>query len=115
MEKMENLNYIKNRIVTKKKLYPYLARKEEILNVITDMDHTPYSRFFRGSYKCSEPIIFEREAGWRPLKNELYEDIRFYKEEPVNICFEYPCTTTLRCLDKKEKNEPEICDHFYER
>jgi hypothetical protein len=42
---------------------------KQIKTTLTDMDHFPYRRFFRGVYYESEPVIFGRDAGYRPYMN----------------------------------------------
>ena len=39
----------------------------------TDMDTFPYPRFYRGKYDSTKAIVFEREAGWEPRKDQCYE------------------------------------------
>lgn len=87
--------------ISKKISQPYFATKETVQNTITDMDHHPYSRWFRGVYYYPDPIIMEREAGWRPLQNSCYNLVMpVLPDEPPHHCFEVPCTTTLPCYPK---------------
>jgi hypothetical protein len=51
--------------------------------VVNDMDHHPYTRCFRGVYYSSEPIVMEREAGWRPLHNKCYNPGMVVKKRPL--------------------------------
>lgn len=46
--------------------YLHFPSGKDIKLMITDMDHHPYRRFFRGEYKNSDPIIHSRYAGYRP-------------------------------------------------
>lgn len=80
---------------------PYFANNQTVDSVVTDMDHHPYSRWFRGVYYYSDPVVMEREAGWRPLEDPCYNLVM--PPQPVKEpehCFEIPCTTTLPCYPK---------------
>lgn len=93
-----NINTIKQQISNKINNYPYFATNKTIQNITTDMDHHPYTRWFRGVYYYDTPIVMEREAGWRPLQNQCYNvNIPYYQEPDPEHCFEIPCTTTLPC------------------
>jgi hypothetical protein len=67
-----NIKVIKDQINKKMSPYPYTISKNVINDVVTDMDHHPYTRWYRGVYYSSEPMVMEREAGWRPIKNNCY-------------------------------------------
>lgn len=95
-----SVNSIRNELSSKIN-GPYLANGNTVKNFVTDMDHHPYSRWYRGVYYYPDPIIAEREAGWRPIRNSCY-NVNFPKteeEKPIN-CFEAPCTTTFPCYPK---------------
>lgn len=68
--------------------------------VLTDTDTFPYPRYYRGRYDSSEPIVAEREAGWRSVKNNCYNvvlplpDIR---NEYPNHCFQTASSTVYPC------------------
>ncbi len=93
-----NLNNIRSFILKKKSSLPYLSTLEDAKTVITDMDHFPYTRFYRGSYLSSMPSVFEREAGWRPIHNKCYS---INLPKPIapypNHCFQMPCSTEMPC------------------
>jgi hypothetical protein len=77
---------------------PYFANNNTIRSSITDMDHQPYQRFFRGVYYYPDPVIFEREAGYRPINNGCYDVIAPpVPEEDPEHCFEVACSTILPC------------------
>jgi hypothetical protein len=84
---------------------PYLANNNSVRNVITDMDHQPYQRFFRGVYYYPDPIIFEREAGYRAIEKGCYTSVsENIADEKPDHCFELPCSTILPCrTNGKEK------------
>lgn len=96
-----NIELLRTQISKKISSVPYFATNNLARGVITDMDHHPYSRWFRGVYYNPEPIVMEREAGWRPLENNCYNlIIPPQKEIAPEHCFEVPCTTTLPCYPK---------------
>jgi hypothetical protein len=83
---------------------PYYASSCTISNgPITDYDHFPYKRNFRGIYNIPSPVALEREAGWRPRVDSCYKEL----VEPVtcnkNYCWQYPCSTVFPC--KKDPAE----------
>lgn len=77
---------------------PYYATRRNAQSVLTDQDHFPYKRYFRGVYYMKEPVIMEREAGFRPLHNDCYRDM---SEPTKNVkpkyCWQYPCSTIFPC------------------
>ena len=80
---------------------PYSSRivHEELNSVFTDMDHFPYTRFFRGNYESTSPTVFEREAGVVVHDNMGY--VNEYGKSNVsfkpNWCFETACSTRTPC------------------
>lgn len=71
---------------------------ERINSVFTDMDHFPYTRFFRGRYESTTPIVFEREAGVVVHDNRDYvnQNISNASFKP-NWCFEGACSVRTPC------------------
>jgi hypothetical protein len=94
----DSIEYIKNSIQKKISDKPYFANKNSVMKVVTDMDHHPYHRWYRGVYYFPEPVVMEREAGWRKIQNDCYDLViqRETEKEP-NHCFEAPCSTTFPC------------------
>jgi hypothetical protein len=90
---------------------PYFANNNTIRNSITDMDHQPYTRFFRGVYYYPEPIIFEREAGYRSMNSQCYDIIapRRQEEETPEHCFEVACSTILPCRKSEKTSSNKDC------
>lgn len=96
-----SIETIRKQIARKISSNPYFANNETVINSVTDMDHTPYTRWFRGVYYYPNPIVMEREAGWRPIKNSCYNLVMPPSPEvDPHHCFEVPCTTTLPCYPK---------------
>ena len=72
-ELYNNVENIREQIKRKKQSIPYYATTKQAVSVITDYDTFPYPRYFRGVPEMSEPIIADREAGWRPRHDNSYE------------------------------------------
>lgn len=88
---------------------PYLANNNTVKRVMTDMDHHPYTRWFRGVSYYHNPIVMEREAGWRPLHNNCYNMvIPVEKPQEPNHCYSPACSTIFPCF---RKNSGRFSDH----
>ena len=103
-----NINFIQQQI-KKKNSSIYFANNKTIQNVVTDYDHDPYTRWFRGVYYYPEPIVAEREAGYRPIENSCYSVI---PPPSTNVeylgCFEHACSTIFPCLASEQKDQEEM-------
>ena len=109
MSYMSNEQKIKNQILLKKGSEPYFPSYNNIKEIVTDIDHLPYTRFYRGMYKNDKPIIFEREAGWRPIRNSCYSVRNPNMESSYpNHCFETACSTVYPCY-------PQYLDKFSDK
>lgn len=89
LEYEKNKNYIQEEI--RKKIdysQPYYAQPT---SVETDMNVFPYTRFFRGDSKSLEPIIIDREAGWR-MQDHPQKTVQEKGKYPMHF-FEPPCST----------------------
>ena len=107
-EKINNANVasVRKQIHDKNGFNPYYGTINNAASVITDMDHFPYTRFFRGVYNSTEPVVFERETGWRPQRNSCYSinNCKSTSESPYpNHCFEAPCSTVYPCYPEYQK------------
>lgn len=93
---MENQQWIAKQIYLKN-MYasPYESRASDIQHVVTDIDHFPYTRFYRGIYNDAKPHLWEREAGFHPLQNNLYKDQLLYFTSPHQSPTQIPCSTIL--------------------
>ena len=69
MNSTTNIDNIKEQINRKKDSKPYFSTKENVRGVVTDYDHFPYRRFYRGKPESNKPVVIEREAGWRKVDN----------------------------------------------
>lgn len=96
-----SIETIRSQIDLKNSANPYFSNGSIVKSSVTDYDHHPYSRFFRGVYYYNSPIVMEREAGWRPLQNSCYKMIIPEQEgdrrEP-EYCFEGACSAVLPCV-----------------
>ena len=96
---MFNIANIKNEIAKKKGYNPYFATTIQSVQVLTDHDTFPYPRYFRGVPTSFVPIIAEREAGWRPRRDECYKPCKdSYHTEMPNLCFQSACSTFRPCI-----------------
>ena len=93
-----NVNNVRYQIEQKKNYLPYYATLNDGSAVLTDYDHFPYTRYFRGNPYSTRPIVAEREAGWRPVYNKCYsvEDPTVVVNQNKN-CFEAACSTVYPC------------------
>ncbi len=67
-----NVNSVREQINRKKQSRPFLATINDAAQTITDYDTFPYPRWFRGVPESSQPIVAEREAGWRTRYDDCY-------------------------------------------
>jgi len=101
-----NINFIREQIRLKQSSTPYFANGNLAQNFITDVDHFPYTRHFRGEYDNKLPVIYGRDAGWRPRRDDCYK----YKYDPSpekvspNHCFSGACNGVKPC--KPEELNP---------
>jgi hypothetical protein len=93
------ISFIQSEISKKIGSRPYLSNGKNVTNVVTDMDHQPYTRWFRGVYYYPEPIAMEREAGWRVPRNICYSVVapQVIDEGPSH-CYESACGTIYPCV-----------------
>jgi len=75
----------------------YYANQNDVRQVITDFDHFPYQRFYRGVHTSEHPIIIEREAGYRKLEPSCYKEKLVTKSEYPKHCFEGPASVVYPC------------------
>jgi len=93
-----NVEAVQKMIEGKNSCCPYYATSATVTNVMTDMDHFPYNRFFRGVSYFPEPVVFEREAGWRELQNDCYTLHKPRQAVPYpNHCMQSACSTVFPC------------------
>ncbi len=99
-----NIAYVQSQIQKKKtSTTPFFSSTTE---VVTDFDHFPYTRHFRGEYDNHTPIVFGRDAGWRPRRDDCYK----YQYDPVpdiikpRHCFSGACNGVKPC--KPEELNP---------
>jgi len=83
---------------------PHFANSQSVMGVVTDMDHHPYSRWYRGVYYFPDPIIMEREAGYREQKNNCYTPNPVYvPDKDPCTCFEPACSTIFPCYTSEKR------------
>jgi hypothetical protein len=94
-----NVNNIRHQIEQKKQSKPFYATLKDGSSVLTDYDHFPYTRYYRGVPESYKPIVAEREAGWRPIHNNCYkvEDPTTKQLNNHKNCFETACSVVYPC------------------
>ena len=93
-----NIASVRKGIHMKTRYVPHFATINDTETVVTDMDHFPYTRFYRGVPHSSQPVVMEREAGWRPHRAPCYSVNQCNKESDYpNHCFEAACSTVYPC------------------
>lgn len=99
-----NVDHVRRQIAIKNDCSrPYSATIAQSAQVLTDYDVFPYPRWYRGVPTSDKPIVAEREAGWRPRRDECYQNrmcVGEQKEYP-NHYFQAPCSTVFPCCPKK--------------
>lgn len=74
----------------------HLASSNELIELRSNLNNFPYSQWYRGNYRCENPIIARRLAGYAPLQH-YYPIVTFEADElelyePHN-CYQYPYHT----------------------
>ena len=99
-EKMndDNVSAVRKQIFMKQGCDPYFGTINDAESTITDMDHFPYTRFWRGVPSSSDPVVMEREAGWRPHRPACYKGPCCNTPLPYpKHCFESSCSIVYPC------------------
>lgn len=76
----------------------FYATNVDVGRTVTDMDHFPYLRFYRGEYQSSEPVIFDRKAGYRFVRQRCYDTQPEFVTPYPNYCYESACSTIYPCV-----------------
>lgn len=98
-----NIDNVRRQIQKKIGSQPFLANNVDVMGSITDIDHLPYTRWFRGVSYFPDPIIAERQAGYSEIHNDCYEPMKEYvKEQQPDMCYEFPCSTIFPCMPEKD-------------
>ena len=101
----DNVNNIRKQIVSKESNKPHFGTNSSI---ITDQDHFPYNRYFRGITGISQPVVIEREAGFRDIENNCYSTKVKVPITRPTYCYQTSCSTIFPCTNEnKELNQNE--------
>jgi hypothetical protein len=100
-----NIETIRRQILQKQSPNPFYGTINMAENVITDMDVFPYTRFYRGQYNSHDAVSFERETGFRQIKNACYTPFGVTPVQPTVYCWQLPCSTILPCKPDKKKGD----------
>jgi len=93
-----NKNNIEMEIIKKNNWKPYFSTVKNVKQVTTEYNEFPYSYWFRGIANYDEPIVADREAGWREIDKEYYTIYNETESDKTpKHCFQGPCTTITRC------------------
>jgi hypothetical protein len=114
----QNVEAVRRQIARKTGSVPSFATNETATHVITDIDHWPYNRYFRGVYYFPEPVIMEREAGFRELNNSCYDFNPVpQKDQQPNHCFQTACSTVYPCYPEylQKFSDKELLDTMLNR
>lgn len=100
----KSIDNVRALIAQKNSEYTFMSNGTNIRKITTDYDHYPYTRWFRGVYYYPDPIVAEREAGFRPIENVCYGNVQPYTPEPESrACFEAPCNTIFPVYCPKDR------------
>lgn len=93
-----NVESVREQIMKKKSYNPYHTTVNIPSNVLTDYDNFPYQRYWRGVPNSYDPVVAEREAGYRPRHDACYKTSEPMQEVPKpNLCFQSACSTIYPC------------------
>lgn len=79
---------------------PYTSLANDVRHVRTDVDHFPYTRFYRGEYASSSPRVWIREAGFHPIQPNVYV-VQTPEPTPLDTVFQVPCSTIFPVRHKR--------------
>lgn len=97
----QNIENVRKQILMKQSDTPFFGTINNVAEEVTDFDHFPYTRFYRGAYNSADPISLEREAGFRPIMNGCYTSKQCSSHNITpNHCFEAACSVTYPCHPK---------------
>lgn len=104
---MNNQIFIQDMIKKKNSYQPYMSSANDIKLILTDIDHFPYRRFYRGIYNDDKPHIWEREAGYFPIQPNKQTAI--FPVNYPNHVFQVPCSTILPTIKKNYLSTTNQC------
>jgi hypothetical protein len=99
-----SIESIQKQINMKNSSKPYYATTKTVEHVVTDMDVFPYTRFNRSQPMNENPIVFEREAGYRQV-HSYTPHVDLPADPEPNVCFKPACNTITPCLANTESNQ----------
>jgi hypothetical protein len=108
-----NVNIIRDQIEAKVGKQPFFASQNAASLTVTDMDTFPYPRFYRGIYQLEEPVVMEREAGWRPRHDACYTPVKAKcTEKGPEYCWQVPCSTVFPCRAPQGNTAKEVAQQY---
>ena len=69
---------------------PYFATSQNNNNVMTEFDHFPFTRYWKGIPLSEYNFVDGREAGWRTRRDKCYEGCTTARPMlPPDLCYQY--------------------------
>lgn len=95
----------------------FYVQEKEMKGVVSDVDHLPYTRFYRGNPFTNEAIQWDGDSGHRPRMNSFYTPNIVQSEDlPESLCYQSPCSTVHPCypeyLDKRDPSYQFLQDRY---
>lgn len=99
-----NVDVVRQGILYKTGSDPFIPTIGLAESTITDYDTFPYPRWYRGVPRSSEPVVAEREAGWRVRNDQCYR-VNTCSGDSLSYpypkhCFETACSTVFPCFER---------------
>ena len=91
---------------------PRQATASDARFVQTDIDEIPYRRFFRGNFQSENPIVMDREAGFRQIVPSSFpvQASPYIPSVTQGLyCFQPPCSTIFPCNPSLGPSLPQSC------
>ena len=111
-----NVDNVRKQISSMQKSTPFIATVQNAKSVVTDYDSFPYRRWYRGVATSTNPVIAEREAGFRTRHDQCYQpDIPVINTPNPGICFQVGCNTIFPCYQSTSKLHQDMentCQHI---
>ena len=98
----QNIENIKRQIFIKNNgSNPYFATTLNNKNVITEYDHFPFTRYWKGKPLADNVYVDGREAGFRIRDDKCYKGCNVSEVVKPNVCFQFsynkpPCDPEIQ-------------------
>lgn len=98
-----NISNVRRQIELKKNYRPFMSTFGDIQGTVTDYDVFPYDRYYRGIPGYSDPVVAERETGFRRREQGCYNlNVPKCATESLypHHCYESACSTVFPCFSR---------------